>query len=578
VDRAPRVRSEQLRLFEEFSSMSSDSRARVTGPALIIAALVTLLLVVIGARQFIGYDSLRHVFIARQDRWPDFWREIVDNAHPPLYYLFLRATMRALGHSFLAYRSISILSIAACTVLVAKIVVRVTGNTPMALLAAAAFGFSFSAVDVGLEVRSYALCLAFALATFILYLDWIDADAVTLPAWKRWTFATMLTAAVMTHYSSGFFLAGVTSVPVVLFSCHRRWRRRLANEIRDHTTSAVAMFAVPWLVMALAYLIHVRWWTGRLNHVLEFIYHPATESVHAFVVRTTEALSGQFFPGTGFQGPIVALVMISVVIVLLALTAREEIKREIAAVPVLLLVSMVFLNLGAGLAGRYPYGGERRHEIILFPFLIIALFAGLECIRRAVPSGWASVRVWAGATAFVVAVSVASWLSAFRVVTSPLMRSQMLVFHANVGEPPALLADEFNFTMVFGQYQDWTWRLHWQDPEKRLWQVWDVTRGDQHVKVCRDREWQVDLSRPEFYRDVGDCLARSEADRVGVFRLGQDVSAAAGDSGDLAAAALAFGGRVGLSADTLLVQGVDIYASFRRGAPARRIAAPTKDQ
>src|SRR5262245_16645886 len=75
---------------------------------IVILCATALVLFGLAVRQFVSYDGFWHVFIARQETWPDFWREVVGNAHPPLYYLALGVAIKALGTSFLAYRAISI--------------------------------------------------------------------------------------------------------------------------------------------------------------------------------------------------------------------------------------------------------------------------------------------------------------------------------------------------------------------------------------------------------------------------------------------------------------------------------------
>ena len=72
-----------------------------------LAAAVPRLL--LGASQYIEYDGYWHIFIAQQDNWNRFWLEIYANAHPPLYFLLLKAALR-LGHSLIVYRSISLLT------------------------------------------------------------------------------------------------------------------------------------------------------------------------------------------------------------------------------------------------------------------------------------------------------------------------------------------------------------------------------------------------------------------------------------------------------------------------------------
>src|SRR5215475_7601104 len=117
---------------------------RVALAAVLVGTAVVLVLV--GRREFIGYDSYWHVFIARQDLWPNFWREVRDNAHPPLFYFLLRLASAWIGPTYLAYRAVSIAATVAATALVAAVVWRTTTNRALAVVAAAAFGFAYGAI------------------------------------------------------------------------------------------------------------------------------------------------------------------------------------------------------------------------------------------------------------------------------------------------------------------------------------------------------------------------------------------------------------------------------------------------
>ena len=541
-----------------------------TAGALAIAALAAALLVAVAARHIVGYDSFWHVFIARQDRWPNFWREVALNAHPPLYYLLLRATSRVFGHSLLVYRLISILAIAASTVLIARIVHRSSGSSAVAVAAAAAFGLSFSAFDLGLEVRAYALNLAWMLGACLLFVDWMAPEAPDFPAWKRWMFALTLSAALLTHYAAAFFFAAAGATIVLLWFGHAQWRRRLAAELTHHGVSAVAMFALPALVAALSYSIHAASWTGRLNHVPAYMYYPSGESALSFLTRAGSTLATLFFPTTGLDLPVVPMSM-TIGVALLALAGRAVRRSEIGAVPIVLFASMLALNVVAALAGRYPLGGALRHESFLFPFLVIAVFVGLESARRAVPPRWASPRVWVGLAAVLIWLNVASWLSAFRLDASTMMAGEMQTFRTTVGTADAIATDQFNFIMVFAHHHDGVWRLHWESPDGGAPQVWDITRGSEHIKVCRLREWLADLSVPSFYSDMAACLERSGAARVGLYSPQQPLIASTRATDDVTQTAVGLAAGAGLAVDTLAVRDGDVFAGFQLAPPHHRL-------
>src|SRR5579862_6761907 len=88
----------------------SELRPRYFGLALLGIALLSLIpRLLLGMSQYVEYDGYWHVWIAQQDRWANFIREYQGDAHPPLYYLLLRASLW-LGRTQLAYRIISLLA------------------------------------------------------------------------------------------------------------------------------------------------------------------------------------------------------------------------------------------------------------------------------------------------------------------------------------------------------------------------------------------------------------------------------------------------------------------------------------
>ena len=173
--------------------------AGAKGGLALILVVAAALLIGRGLQQFVGYDSLWTVFIARQNTWAGFWGEVKTNAHPPLYYLLLKASVWLPGTPPLAYRVISIVAVLVSTLLVARIVRRITGNQPLAVAGAAAFGLSFNTIDIGLETRPYALCVTCMLVAFSAYLDWLGSRAAFVPARKRVMFAGASTAALLNH-------------------------------------------------------------------------------------------------------------------------------------------------------------------------------------------------------------------------------------------------------------------------------------------------------------------------------------------------------------------------------------------
>ena len=523
-------------------------------------------LVALGRREYIGYDSYWHVFIARQDRWPNFWREVRENAHPPLFYFALRAASNAFGAGLLTYRLVSIASTVTATAVVAGIVRRTTANLPLAILAAAAFGLSYGAIMVGLEVRAYAMCALFTLLAFQFYLDWLNSSSRRPAMLASGGFAAAATAAVLTHYSTFFFLAAALATPLGLATMSRAWRRRLAARIRLHPVSTAAMFGVPIAVAAAAYVVHVTLWGGgRLGHVPSFMFNPDTESALGFVVRNTLNVAAIVLPGgnefiSGIYNSIqrIALTLLGgVALVGLAQLGRRRSPR-LAAVPIVMLLVMTGLNVIAGLTDRYPYGGAARHEFFLVPFVLLGWFTLLEVVRRGLPRVLAARRTVAAVVACGVAASITSWAVPFRVEPIALFQPTMDLFRRTVAAPRAVLVDRFSFINFFSHYHDWQWRAGDEWPGQAVRQLWSVTSGGRRMVICRDdSQWSFDMTDVSTYDSVIECGQRAGVSRVAMFRTHWWDS-----PGRIAVFDRALAADNGVTATAMATVGNDIVAEF----------------
>jgi 4-amino-4-deoxy-L-arabinose transferase-like glycosyltransferase len=531
----------------------------------VVLVLTAIILVFLGNREFIGYDSYWHVFIARQDRWPNFWHEVRENAHPPLFYLLLRTASWLFGSTLLGYRAVSIGATLAATAIVAAVVRRMTSNRPLAIVAAAAFAFSYGVIVTALEVRAYALCAAFTLLALLFHLDWLRAPARRQPTRIFAGFAVAATLAVVTHYSTFFFLAAVIATPIALALLSRAWRVRLAAKISTRPLATALMLGVPVVAAVAAYVLHVGLWGGgRLSHVPDFMFNPATETPWRFVLRNTLNLAAIVVPGGNefISGIYNSLQRVAIAVLGgVALAGLVQLGRRraprLAAVPVVITTVMVALNAAGGLMRRYPYGGVARHEFFIVPFVLVCFFGLVEVVRRSLPRRFA--RRWLS-TAVVgcgVLASIASWTSTFRVQPQALFQPQMTHFRSLVPSPRAVLLDQFTFINFFSHHHDWQWRLGGEWIGQQVWQVWLVSKDDKRMAVCRDAQWSLEMTNIATYDSVVECVQRSGVGRVAIFRTHWREAPPAIAVFDKALAA-----EDGLTTTSLGADGNDVYAEF----------------
>ncbi|MGO8971231.1 MAG: hypothetical protein ACLQDQ_16870 [Myxococcaceae bacterium] len=547
------------------------ARQKITFQALAGGALIALasaaVLTWLSKHEFVGFDSFWHVFVARQETWSAFWREILENTHPPFFHLLLKAAIGLFGTSVLVYRAVPIAGIGIATVFIALAVATATRNAPLAIVAAAAFGLSANAIEIGIEIRSYGIFLAAVAAATAVWLEWLGKMPRATSPGTRIVFAAASSFAVLSHYSGFFVLAAMLATPPVLYLSHRRWRIKLTRELSRHGAALAAMFGVPCLVAVSVYWVLVHRYHNGLAHVAGFMFEAGTESRWAFVLRNGRNLLQLFVPSFGMPAGLVLGIWSVIGLVIFGILLSGLRQGHLAAVPLVTLVLLLFANVVAGLAGRYPFGGNSRHELFLFPFAILVLFAGIDGARRMMPSVWSSNRLWTTASAAAVATTVWLTLSSIPLFAEqPAWRAQINRFRSDFAMPPAVLVDQFNLVMFFGHYHDWRWHLRWQDLHDPMCQVWEVSQGDQRFSVCRAQAWQLDFSQSTAYADLSECLDRSGSKSVAVFRTQADGLKPTWDLTATPALAHAYAPKAGLAVQTIDVDGNNVYALFQASA------------
>jgi hypothetical protein len=482
--------------------------------------LSAIILIYLGPRAQLTYDSLWHVFIARQDEWTQFWFEVAGNAHPPLFYLVLKAAI-LIGKSPLIYRLPSILAIVTGTALMCPIAGRLVANRWLPGMASLVFGLSYSAIDIGLEVRAYALATCLTLAALFYYLR-LAESAFSGTDWKaRGLFAGFMTLALLTHYSVAFVVASTVLSPLVLAAADRDFRARLSGAWATARLANLVTFGTPVVVFGVFYLGHARHWAGRIQHLPGFMFDRSRESLVGFVSRVIRDEIGLFTPGgpTGFA--ILAAAGVAAFVVLVRQRRHIEAERRaMALLPLTMLVIMGGLTLAAAVAGRYPFGGLLRHQFFLMPFTVLSLIVILDQIGQILPVGWWRRALVVG-VATGCAASVAVWMVPFTVKPGLRFQGQMDMFQSSVPGASAVYVGQFSLIAFFMHHHEWEWR---QRPaaSPAQFQVWTVSKDGRELLVCRDQaHWMLDALDAELYSNLEQCLEATGAPHVALFGLGR---------------------------------------------------------
>ncbi len=476
----------------------------------------------LGISQFIHYDGYWHIFIASQNRWQLFKSEWRGDAHPILYYLLLRL-ISPFYHSHLAYRACSILPNLASVYLLGLVAQKELASPVLAPVAAAAFAFSMTIIDLSIDVRGYALALMLVLWAYYVFLNLIEqADNNRDRARLVW-FGVLNSLAIATEYYAVFFAAACWSAVLVLVTAQPEFRQLLLAKVRRYRGSFAVATLLPLGTFMWLYVVHLRYQPPVESNVLDFYWDrhlPAWQ----FIVHGLASDLGFMLPfRIGSASVLVFLLLAWISLVVYGVLNRRSNHRELAStitgVTVLLLTGELAV---LGLARRYPFGGYARQQSILFPFFILSAFVIVDRIVSVVSQR--AFRVWAALalTAAILWNFHSQWLI-FPKSSTELFTAEFTTFQSEFGCAPAVYVDQFSLIAYYTHTYDakWKFRRHLLGPQRA--DTYDVScpAGKTTTLLRNLDSWNFDLSSPAFYAVLADLIRQTRPTSVALFFVKQ---------------------------------------------------------
>lgn len=540
--------------------------------AIVLVSLIPRLL--LATSQFVEYDGYWHVWIAMQDRWANFLREYQTNAHPPLYFLFLRISL-FVGKTPLVYRSVSLITGSLSIYVLGRSALKAMRSPYFALSAALAYGLALPAIVISNEVRTYMLSAILAQISFYYFLDLIPArsDASLGP---RARFAVAASLACLTEYYALLYAGAAFLIAFSLPLLRRegRWGRALLREL----ATFILVFALP----VAEFVFHFGGQVRAYDHLPDYYYKPdGVESAIEFIMRNLRNELNWFSPkpipeGTPFYAVLAALLAGAIVLVIL-LRKWRALPNLAALVSLALPVLMLGAIVAASLIRAYPFGGFLRQQFLLFPFAVVCLFLLPDRILATFdgkPScpRWLTPVIAAILAVVVSAVNVDAY-EAWPKVTERLLANEMNRYNRLFPNAPAVFLDQYNLTSFFLHHDDWDWSFISPLPGSQTVDVYKLSRANRTMFLFRDKEhWNLDLRDPQLYQAMaaGTRIWHLPATTIlglaqaqGKPRTQTQVEAFRARVAELSAAA-------GLCVQTLELENFDAWAEFRRAGDCAR--------
>jgi hypothetical protein len=507
---------------EEVRSSYPDIHARAF-PYLLLAITVAALVprLILGTSQFVHYDGYWHVFTATQDRWELFISEWQRDAHPPLYYLLLRV-VASLGHSHLLYRSLSIIPGVASVYVIGRIARNLCRNTTVALLTAAGYGFSITVIDITCDVRGYALALFLVLLAFYYFLDFLLGRCQQKQVKRSIAlFGIFTSLGIAVEYYAVFFWIACLGVMLLNALWDPEFRKtKVGWLVREWFYVVPFIFGMPLCVLLYLYEAHLQLHLRPEKHVIQFYWDPS-RSLTQFILQSLCDDLNYILP-IAIPSTIALLMSLLPIVALIwffAFGQEREVTRAASTAPILVLVLLLLELIVLGVTGHYPFGGEARHQSIIFPFVLLSCFQTLDrCITLLrLPLIKNVVLV---STAALVIVSFSYGWRRFPKVSQELFTPEYNVFTSGLHQAQAVYVDQFSLIAYYIHTHAWRWQFQKHLLEPRRVDSYRIsTSSGEHLILLRNKKWNFDLRSPVFYTDLATALRSARVSSANLFYL-----------------------------------------------------------
>jgi len=473
-----------------------------------IALVALAIRAYIGSLEFMDFDEWQQVFMASAPRWRDLAYELNAEAHPPAFYLLLKALL-TLGHGKLLYRCIALVPGAGSVVLIGLIARKLLRSQSAALLCAGALALSTAAITISIEVRQYQLMVFLLLVAFNALLAMWSAD---VPPRSRDYAIYIVSAALalLCHYSTIVFLGACVVVAAARLALDANWRRQQDWRLAASLLSPLALFAY-------LYITHARR-LPPLGYLYDFYWRQTPgETLSGFLLRNFQNF-WNLFALVDVRNRTVFLSLASLLGLLsLVIVYRTRRPGDRSGLAIFLPAVMVGELVALSIARAYPFGGLLRHQYVVGPFLILAAFVVVDRLASLM-GGRARGALLASIGLLLIGSLVVRWP---RLVVFPNFVMYTEAFNRYRAEFPDARAVYVDHWGVIGYF------IHTDDRRRRfVRRIDDVFAIDEYrmnapaggVEIFYDKSrYVLDMRKASLYRSLSRCLKQSGVKELTLF-------------------------------------------------------------
>jgi len=328
------------------------------------------------SRTYLNPDEVLHFLAANRPTWADMMRNQASISHPPLL-IFLLRFWRHVGTSEPVLRMPSILAGMMFCWFAYKWF-RMLLPEAAAWMAFLFVVFLPSSIDLSIEIRQYALLLAFAMGSAYSLERAFREHSAKLVAIS----GVFLLLAICSHYSAFLFAAAIGVYGIARMI--QEWpERSFLGAWVGVQVAAVALCAFFYvfhisrmgkLYSATADATHA--WMGN-EYLGNSYFDPAKTNAPLFIFARTGGVF-QYAMGQSGVGDVAFAIFLLGLIVIFRKPRFGQISPWLLGT---MLLTPFVVNCATALVRRYPYGGTR-HSAFLLPFALAGVAAGASYLCR----------------------------------------------------------------------------------------------------------------------------------------------------------------------------------------------------
>lgn len=498
---------------------SGDLNNRIFLGILLLITLGSLMpRLIIGYSEPLSYNGYWDSFTSLQNRSYQWWFDVRDSAHPPLFFILQHFAMK-FGRSWLALRTVVIACGTATTLVMGLIAAKVFQNRIYALLCAASFGFAMSIIELDSDVRPYPLALLLIALAFLPFVDFVrdPRGANAGKALLSFTGLTLL-AQLSEHFAFFFYCACIGSV-VVYAAAYRDFRKSVWAFIRRQPLAVLVTLTLPAALLWTLSAIQLKYVAVIQPHLAEYYLSSSGLKPWAYIRFNFARELNSFLPLKINTLTEVSWIFASIpILVYLMFVRGNGAKRSLSNLPVLVFLLLLLELIIGGLVDHYPFGGELRQQAIIAPFFTLSGFALLDRFNSLVRRKWLTIPL-----AVIVALVIATefrhdWKN--HGAPAEMFQPEYDAFRKEFPSSPVVFADYFTCFGLYAATHTWSWRVDKSviAAGSRIWIYKTQSPQGQERLVLRDKDsWNLDFSQPGPYTVVADTLRQTRLPNLILF-------------------------------------------------------------